>query len=90
MNVWEMYQQTLNHTKTPNQAAKRVMDVLDSDRFDQLNELAEETTYRRRKYYPCQFYCWPQHEKLLPMDPWPASRFPKAVLCMEFARALNL
>jgi hypothetical protein len=54
---------------------------------ERLAKLVAETTYHRRKYGQCDFYCWPIHPVFSdrPTDPWPASRFPKFVLMSEFA-----
>ena len=64
---------------------------VDKKTFDQLNDLAEQTIFTRRHYGQGVFYSWAHHEKLPKiMDAWPASRWPKGVLCLEFAKALNL
>jgi hypothetical protein len=60
---------------------------LPTEELERLGKLVEETSYQRRKYGKCQFYCWPIHPifKEHPLDPWPAAHFPKAVLMSDFA-----
>lgn len=79
--------------KAQQKAAARIMRNLataNPTAFDTLNTLAEETTYHVKRYAKNSFYCWPHHTKLTHVEPYPASRFPKALLCMEFARALAI
>ena len=60
----------------------------DPDLFDIVNDMAEETTFTVRKY-PDSFYCYPHHKDLKDCSPWPASRYPKASLCVTFAIELQ-
>lgn len=51
--------------------------------YDLLCELAESVTYTVRRYGNSS-YCWPVLNNVqLHTDPWPAVRFPKAVLCVS-------
>lgn len=69
-------------------AIMRRMSTEDPNLFDRLNDLAEETTFTTRSYGHGRAYCWPHHSLLQTIDPWPASRFPKAVLCVEFLKGI--
>jgi len=70
--------------------ATKMMAQLHPKQFGLLCRLAEETTYVVRRYGQCTMMCWPKHELLPPIDPWQGRRMPKAVLCMEFAKALMM
>lgn len=54
--------------------------------FDKVNEIAESATYSVRKYSNT-FFCWAEIDGMS-FDPYPASRFPKSVLCFEIALAI--
>lgn len=45
----------------------------------------DETRFTVRRYGRSDFFCYPMHPKLKACDPWPASRYPKAALCIQFA-----
>lgn len=49
--------------------------------------LVEQIRFQRRHYGGGQFYCWALHPlfEKRPIDPWPASQYPKAVLMADFA-----
>lgn len=69
-------------------AAAIAVKAADTSAFDTINDLIEETTYTRRNYGRGQFYCWAHHALLPVSDPWPAARFPRAVLFVMFAQAM--
>ena len=76
-------------------AAQAVMNDLahqDHALFTKLCTIATETTFHVRRYPNHVFYSWPQHPIFQDYrtDPWPASRWPQAVLCIEIAKVLNL
>ena len=86
MTVQDLYHQFLTTYRKETIAAKHVMDTVPEPIFDQLNELAEQATFERRRY-GTQWYTWAYHDKLeQPRDPWPASRYPKALLCVEIGK----
>lgn len=49
--------------------------------------LVGQIRFQRRHYGGGQFYCWALHPifEKRPIDPWPASKYPKAVLMADFA-----
>ncbi|KXS55019.1 MAG: hypothetical protein AWU57_615 [Marinobacter sp. T13-3] len=53
--------------------------------FATVTRYYEETRLTVRRYGKADFYCYPWHPKLQACDPWPASRYPKAALCIQFA-----
>lgn len=89
--IYADYLSTLSDGGGEQKAASKVMRqyaTLCPAAFDRLNEIAEECTFEVRRY-SSQFYCWAQHPDIESFgDPWPASRFPKAVLCMVIAGQL--
>lgn len=94
MNVIERYHKHLNETRNEKKAATLTMKDLakeDPSQFDAINEVAEETTFSVRNYGHGAFYSWPRHQIFndVAIDPWPASRWPKAALCMEIARLIE-
>lgn len=68
--------------------AKALVRELSEAERARLQALVDATCYSRRRYPGGQSFCWPQHPAFLarPVDPWPASRFPAAVLMAEFAQ----
>ncbi len=73
-------------------SAVKVFDALPATLKEQATDIYNEVTFQRRRYGRADFYCWPIHsifEKDL-IDPWPASRYPKAVLLVEIAKRLTL
>lgn len=73
-------------------SAAKVFDALPVTIKEQATDIYNEVTFQRRRYGRADFYCWPIHsifEKDL-IDPWPASRYPKAVLLVEIAKRLTL
>lgn len=87
-NVKESYQKhakALNsqHIADPKVCAEVMKDMLKQDPalFDKVNELAEETKFT--------IYCYPSHKDLNCQEPWPASRYPKSSLCVQFALELQ-
>lgn len=91
-NVLESYKkhaQALNSQRIadPKVCTKVMKDMMkqDPDLFDKVNELAEETTFTVRNYGKGQFYAYPHHKQLKSSEPWPASRYPKSSLCVQFA-----
>jgi hypothetical protein len=91
-NVKESYQKhakAMNSQRVadPKVCTKVMKDMIKQDPalFDKVNELAEQTTFTVRKYGPGDFYCYPSHKDLKCQEPWPASRYPKASLCVQFA-----
>jgi hypothetical protein len=91
MTVYEMYQRNLDTLRSERKAATATMKALEPARFDLLCEEAEKATFAVRQYGQGQFYCWIHHPAIKDaLDPWPGSRFPKAVVCIEIARALNV
>lgn len=86
MTIGEMYQQSLVTYQGELKAAKHVLDILPESLFDELCELAEQATFERRRY-GSQWYTWAYHPLLSqPRDPWPANRYPKALLCIELGK----
>jgi hypothetical protein len=58
--------------------------------FDRLNDLAESATFTVRSYGRGAFYVWAHVPGVeLKADPYPASRYPKALLCVDIAKSLN-
>lgn len=49
----------------------------------------EETKFEVRSYGRGSFFCWANHPELPEADPWPAARFPKAVLFAAFLCAMS-
>lgn len=89
--IYESYLERLSACHNEKQAAKETMQSLSPTDFDRLCEEAEKATYDIRSYGHGQFYTWIHHPLLVgPLDPWPASRFPKAVACMELAKVMGL
>lgn len=71
------------------QADKAFIASLPLEERDRLEGLYLEITYQRRGYGRGGFYCWAHHPafnvKGHGIDPWPASRYPKAVLMADLA-----
>lgn len=89
--IYEAYLKRLSVCHNEKQAAKETMQSLDQEDFDNLCEEAERATYDIRSYGHGQFYSYLHHPLIAgPLDPWPASRFPKSVVCMELAKAMGL
>ena len=57
--------------------------------FDKVNERAEETRFNVRNYGRGNFFCYPIHKELKSSEPWPASRYPKSALCVQFAMEMG-
>lgn len=55
------------------------------DLLSKAMELTEATKFQVRRYGSGQFYCFPLHKELVDCSPWPASRYPKASLCVTWA-----
>lgn len=89
--VIDRYHQHLDNTHNERLAAHKTMRELDPIRYDRLCEEVEtHATYTVRRY-GIGFYCWLHHPAITGgSDPWPASRMPKVVACIEIAKALNL
>lgn len=56
------------------------------DLWEAINKKVNETKFSVRGYGRGQFYCWASHSDLPPLDPWPAARYPRAVLFADFVR----
>lgn len=68
-------------------AARRALAALTESDRDALKALGEEVRFEVRCYGPGQFFVWPVHElfRRWPVDPWPASRYPRDNLMLELA-----
>lgn len=89
MKVYDIYLNNLKEMRNEQLAAAKTMRQLPEATFDKLNAEAEKATFTRRNYNG-QFYCWLHHSAITAsLDPWPASRYPKAVVCIEIARAIE-
>lgn len=90
LTIAEAFHQSLLKYGQERLAAKAIMNVLPSNTYDQLADEAAKASYLRRRY-GTQWYTWAYHPALTqPRDPWPASRYPKDLLCVEIGIGLNL
>lgn len=90
LTIADVYHQSLAKYGQERRAATAIMNVLPSDTYDQLADEAAKASYVRRRY-GTQWYTWAYHPALTqPRDPWPASRYPKDLLCIEIGIGLNL
>lgn len=90
LTIADAYHQSLVKYREERRAATAIMNVLPSDTYDQLADEAAKASYVRRRY-GTHWYTWAYHPALTqPRDPWPASRYPKDLLCIEIGIGLNL
>jgi hypothetical protein len=90
LTIADAFHQSLLRYGQERRAAKAIMNVLPSHTYDQLVDEADKASYVRRRY-GTQWYTWAYHPALTqPRDPWPASRYPKDLLCVEIGIGLNL
>lgn len=56
-----------------------------------IDNVLSSVKFNTRRYGKSDFYCWPIHDLFCskPIDPWPASRFPKAVLRTDIAMRID-
>jgi hypothetical protein len=68
-------------------ACKAFLKTLSKETVSQLESLASEVTFNRRRYGKSAWYCWANHPVFdeRPTDPYPAVRWSKAVLMTELA-----
>lgn len=53
--------------------------------------IRDRVSFTRRRYAGTGFYCWAHSGEVeIPSDPWPAVTFPKSVLFVEIAHAIEL
>lgn len=66
-------------------AAMKDLRRLSQHAWDIVCEMAESCTFTTRNYGGGQFYTWAKLPCGIEVggDPWPAARFPKAVLCIQ-------
>jgi hypothetical protein len=90
--AYQNYAKAMNSQKVADpKVCRKVMAAMAKESpelFDKVNQLAEETTFNVRKYGNA-FFCYPQHKELKCKEPWPANRYPKASLCVQFAIELQ-
>jgi len=88
----DMYYRHLDATHDEKRAATLTITELakvNPELFDALNEQAEECTFTVRRYGN-QFYAWVHHPSITgAIDPWPSSKWPKAVLCVTLGLRLT-
>jgi hypothetical protein len=90
LTIADAFHQSLLKYGQERRAAKAIMNVLPFNTYDQLADEAAKASYVRRRY-GTQWYTWAYHPALTqPRDPWPASRYPKDLLCIEIGIGLNL
>lgn len=78
------YKQTFGINKLQAEKTLRKIKSTDKALHEKLMEIVDQFTFNVRRYGISDFYCWAFHPEIQIADPWPASRFPKAVLAMEY------
>lgn len=85
-DYWSRYSELLRQLRDETLAAgllERQVRQEDPTLWAELNAKIEATQFQVRSYERDRF-CYPQHPDLGPVDPYPALRFPRAVLFTEF------
>ena len=83
---WDAYIGMLRQTRDETLAAgmlERQVQQENPALWAELNAKVAATQFQVRSYGRDRF-CYPQHPDLGPVDPYPAQRFPRAVLFTEF------
>lgn len=91
-NVKSKLQSFFDKRKCVKKASADLCKLLTSEQRERLEKLAEEVKFNTRRYGRSDWYSWPLHSVFTEqgIDPWPANRYPKAVLIADLAMRTDI